>query len=545
MTGNPLVRDFPPGAPIGWRHGCPVSLERFLSAAHALATMLPARRFCVNLCDDRLNFMLGFSAALVARATSLLPQSRAPEHLRELAVGYHDIYCITDRQETIAELDCVQISDWPGGNEPVEVPMIDPEHQAVILFTSGSTGVPQPHAKTWCSLTHGAWSTRKRVAIEPGSTLLGVVPAQHMWGFEATVMLPMQSGCAVDASCPLLPAEIIEALERLPRPRWLVATPAHLRACGLSTERLPPLNGVLCSTAPLPPDLARSIEETCHAPLLEIFGSTETGVLATRRTAQTRTFQALDDIRLGTTAHGTIAQGGQLMGTVLLSDLLELKSETIFTVLGRASDLIKIAGKRGSISALSAELIRIPGVTDGVFWMPDDARGEPRLTAFAVAPGMSAVEIIKHLRQRIDPVFLPRPLILVDALPRSKAGKLTHESLRNLATVHRGPPRKTTHAVVPWQTVAAAHPALSGHFPGNPIVPGTWLLELVERAAREQFGAGLSICGVPEARFRAILRPEEPFRIVFEQLAEDRLAFSVERESTRIADGTLTVRLNS
>ncbi|MGQ0523554.1 MAG: AMP-binding protein [Betaproteobacteria bacterium] len=545
MSEVALVRDFPPDAPVGWRGGAPVSLARFLSAVQALARTLPPRRFCVNACDDRLNFMLGFAAALVARSTNLLPQNRAPGHLRELAVGYEDIYCITDRDEPIGELECIRIGEWPCGSQPADIPVIDAEHQAVILFTSGSTGIPQPHAKSWRSLTQGAAATRKRVAIQPGSTLLGVVPPQHMWGFETTVMLPLQSGCAVDAGCPLLPAEINAALARLPRPRWLVATPAHLRACALSNERLPVLDGALCSTAPLSPELARSIEETCRAPVLEIFGSTETGVLATRRTSRTATFEVLEDIRLGSTEDGTVAQGGHLMGAVALSDVLALKDETAFTVQGRASDLIKVAGKRGSLAALNAELIRIPGVIDGVFWVPEEAQGERRLAAFAVAPGLSASEIIAHLKQRIDAVFLPRPLFLVEALPRNRAGKLTQESLRELAAAYRAPPRRTAHAVVPPQGVAAGHPAMAGHFPGNPVVPGAWLLEVIERAARERFGADLSVCGIPEARFRAVLRPEEAFSIVFEQLAENRLAFAVERENLRIADGTLLVRLVS
>ena len=98
MNGLPLLRNFASGALIGWRDGKPVTVERFLSAVWALARMLPPRRFCVNACDDRLNFMLAFAAALVARSTSLLPQSRASGHLRELAVGYEDLYCITDSQ---------------------------------------------------------------------------------------------------------------------------------------------------------------------------------------------------------------------------------------------------------------------------------------------------------------------------------------------------------------------------------------------------------------------------------------------------------------
>jgi acyl-coenzyme A synthetase/AMP-(fatty) acid ligase len=52
-----------------------------------------------------------------------------------------------------------------------------------------------------------------------------------------------------------------------------------------------------------------------------------------------------------------------------------------------------------------------------------------RLAAFVVAPGLTSEFILAALRQRIDPAFLPRPLCLVDALPRNATGKLTRARL--------------------------------------------------------------------------------------------------------------------
>ncbi len=49
-----------------------------------------------------------------------------------------------------------------------------------------------------------------------------------------------------------------------------------------------------------------------------------------------------------------------------------------------------------------------------------------------VAPGLDAGAILQALRERIDPVFLPRPLLLVDALPRNETGKLPQQRLRAL-----------------------------------------------------------------------------------------------------------------
>jgi len=256
-----------------------------------------------------------------------------------------------------------------------------------------------------------------------------------MWGFEMTVMLPLQAGCAVDAGCPLLPADIAAALGRLPVPRWLVATPLHLQACLASGQRMPPLAGVLCATATLSPELAQSVEQACGGALWEIYGSTETGALATRQASREPRFRTMQGVILQAQSGQTLARGGQLDAPVPLGDLVELHDDTTFTLRGRPGDLVKIAGKRSSLAALNAELSRVAGVLDCAFWLRD-APGEQRVAAFAVAPGSTSARIIGQLRKRVDPVFLPRPLLLVDVLPRNRAGKLSQESVRELAASH-------------------------------------------------------------------------------------------------------------
>jgi acyl-CoA synthetase (AMP-forming)/AMP-acid ligase II len=515
---EPLLQGYAPGAPAGWRDGKAVSVEQFLAVAAALARRLPQGGYCINTCEDRLNFLAGFAAALITRSVTLLPQSRAPKVLRELVADYSGAYRLAD----------ADIGAWQDGLASADIPAIARDQVAVILFTSGTTGTPRPHAKSWGSLVAGARALRARVPEIAGASIVGAVPPQHMWGLESTIMLALQSGCAVDVSCPLLPAEIAAALAVLPAPRWLVATPAHLRACALSAQPLPALAGVLCSTAPLPRETAQRVEELGGAPVFEIYGSTETGAIATRRSARTLVFEAVAGIEIAIAGEQAIARGGHLPVPVELNDMLQASGDGRFVVQGRASDLVKVGGKRSSLAALTAELNRIPGVIDGVFWLPDAAQAEARLTAFAVAPGVEKAAILAQLRDRIDPVFLPRPLLLVEALPRNAAGKLSRDALKALA--------KPTQD---WQRVPASHPALGGHFPGNPVVPGAWLLALVERAARLQFGEGLHLLGMPDASFRTPLRPADRFRIVLDRIAEDRVAFRVEGETALVADGTL------
>jgi acyl-coenzyme A synthetase/AMP-(fatty) acid ligase len=84
---------------------------------------------------------------------------------------------------------------------------------------------------------------------------------------------------------------------------------------------------------------------------------------------------------------------------------------------------VKIAGKRTSLEALTTVLRAIEGVLDGCF-VDGATIGQKRLVAVAVAPRMSTRELREALAAQIDAVFLPRPLLIVDQLPRDANGKL-------------------------------------------------------------------------------------------------------------------------
>ena len=83
---------------------------------------------------------------------------------------------------------------------------------------------------------------------------------------------------------------------------------------------------------------------------------------------------------------------------------------------------------------MTRKLLAIPGVEDGiVFQMPTPGEGGVcRIAALAVAPTLSEEQIVTALRRTMDPVFLPRPLRCIDALPRNETGKLPRERLLEL-----------------------------------------------------------------------------------------------------------------
>jgi acyl-coenzyme A synthetase/AMP-(fatty) acid ligase len=144
----------------------------------------------------------------------------------------------------------------------------------------------------------------------------------------------------------------------------------------------------------------------------------------------------MEGLKLRDQGGQVVVSGGHVEQPTALHDVIEIRNDgTHFVLHGRFADMVNIAGKRNSLGYLNHQLTSIPGVKDGVFFIPDDSHpdGVTRLTAFAVAPGLEARDIIAALRERIDAAFLPRPLHLVDALPRQLTGKIPREALCALA----------------------------------------------------------------------------------------------------------------
>jgi acyl-coenzyme A synthetase/AMP-(fatty) acid ligase len=197
---------------------------------------------------------------------------------------------------------------------------------------------------------------------------------------------------------------------------------------------LPAADFLVCATAPLSPQLAAAAEKRFAAALYEVYGCTEAGQVATRRTVKTSEWSALPGITLRKDERGTWIKGGHVSGEVLLGDVIELRGRQRFLLHGRHADLVNIAGKRTSLAHLNYHLNSIEGVRDGVFVVPEADEGEAvtRLMALVVAPGMTRSTLMKALRRRIDPAFLPRPLCFVEALPRNATSKLPREALATL-----------------------------------------------------------------------------------------------------------------
>lgn len=415
---------------IAHYRGGTIRAGQFVVHAEHVAQAMPRAAQVINLAENRYHFLLGWVAACLRGQITLLPSGGASGVLSRLRHEYPD-------HHTIDDASIERLLSQAAASSADTIPphwQLPADRIVAIAFTSGSTGVSTPHPKTWGSLFHNSRLAAAEVLGSTNPSLVATVPPQHMYGLEASLLSALTAQSLLFDDKPFYPADVRRALEAVPAPRVLVTSPAHLQVLADAAAELPPLARVVSATAPLPVELARRIESAWNTQLVEIYGCTEAGVMAHRRPSQCETWRTFHGGTMSSTGGVAEYHAPQLDGPVPLQDELELRTATEFLFRGRTADLIKVAGKRASLLELTRQVLTVPGVHDAVVFLPQAAA---RPAALVVAPGLSTAAILRELRTRLDGVFVPRPLVIVETLPRNSVGKLPLDELLRLLTRER------------------------------------------------------------------------------------------------------------
>lgn len=425
-----------------------ITCGEFLAAALDLAARLPDRPHAINLCADRYAFMLSFLAAVLRGQCNLLPSARQAVAVSDTLGAFPQAYVLRDAAaagaarpapEFVVDADRLAAAAQPAA----AVPSIPADQTAAIVFTSGSTGDAQAVPKSWRTLAAGALVNRRHSPADATALcgMVATVPPWHMYGLEWSLMLPLVSECAVHCGEAFYPADILRALDHAPAERVLVSTPLHLRAMVRSQLRFPPVRTVLCATAPLDPGLARDVERLLSSQVFEIYGCSEAGSVACRWPTREPQWRFFDEFRAESERGAVRVSAAHLPAPVQLTDAIEFMPDGRFTLHGRAEDIVKIGGRRASLGELNNRLLALGGVEDGIVFHPPSfgLADTGRLAALVVSKSRSAGQIRRELAAVVDRVLLPRPIRLVDALPRSETGKLRRRELLELIGNDRRP----------------------------------------------------------------------------------------------------------
>jgi acyl-coenzyme A synthetase/AMP-(fatty) acid ligase/3-hydroxymyristoyl/3-hydroxydecanoyl-(acyl carrier protein) dehydratase len=423
-----------------------------------------------------------------------------------------------------------------------------------VLFTSGSTGVPQAIPKKLSQMSREVATLETQFGDLLGAAdVMTTVSHQHIYGLLFNVLWPLTAGRAFHARSFSFPQELMAVLAE--RDGLLVSSPAHLKrlpehlAWTTMSNRL---RAVFSSGGPLPFDVVRETKRLLGLVPIEVYGSSETGGIAWRQ-QHTRTDEAWTPIP------GLVFRIDPEEGVLEIrsphlpneewfptADRATSVGNNRFLIRGRVDRIVKIEEKRISLAALECELTASPMVADARVILIEGRR--PRIAAFIVPSVIGRSKLAEvgklvfnrmlrdTLGQSIDPVGIPRIWRYLDALPTNAQGKTTHADLIALLDDEQSRPRlplqrlleRNAERAVLELTAPSDLFYFEGHFPGVPILAGVVQIHWVIAYGRQCFDLPPVFRGIHALKFQRIITPEKPFTLeLVHEPAKSCLSFKI------------------
>lgn len=463
-----------------------------------------------------------------------------------------------------------------------------PDDALVYLRTSGSTGTPGVIRKTFAQLHAEAltlidhWSLHRLPAI-----VIASVSHQHMYGLTFRIMVPLHAGLAMDRVQARYPETLAEQTQTHEQCIW-ITSPALLQRLPETLPwpaLLPRLSRVVSAGGTLSEDTRTRLLQT-RWPLHEIYGSTETGVIATRH--EQPYWTPFAGVVMETDQESRLAVKSpwapQMQQT---ADVISRSGDGAgFTLLGRADRILKLEDKRISLARIEQTALTHPYVSD-IHCAPSPLGG--RLCAmvelstegigtFRQHGRRKVIEAIAGLlRTAVDPLAIPRHWRLLAALPRNAQSKVTRQQVKDCFTRPvRSPQWKRCDtdtntgiqpdtAIGPEANKASEITArdddkqracelkariplelvyFSGHFPSFPLVPGVVQLGWALQQARHYGLCRGDIQRIENLKFQQFLRPADTCTMTLKwDNTKHKLYFSVRTGETMTASGRVAFRV--
>ncbi len=359
------------------------------------------------------------------------------------------------------------------------VPRHGGREEAILLFTSGSSGAPKGVVLSHRNILANVNQFGSRIDLHSDDSILGCLPLFHSFGSTVTICYPLIEGIdLVTYPSPLEVARLAELIEKY-KVALLLATPTFLRGYlrKADKEQLRSLKLIVTGAEKLPKKVAEAFEARFGKPVLEGYGLTETSPASNLNLPDPEDDPGAPLGRPKMPAHRPGSVGQMLPGVAIrITDpdtdepqslhetgMIWLRGANIFEgYLGqpektaevirnrwfRTGDIgrldedgfLYIEGRLSRFSKIGGEMVPHETVEDAVnhalgfhdsdtrmiaiVGVPDDAKGEA-LVLLSADPTVDTGELRKKLLDAgLAALWIPKKLVPVDEIPMLASGKL-------------------------------------------------------------------------------------------------------------------------
>jgi acyl-CoA synthetase (AMP-forming)/AMP-acid ligase II len=339
-------------------------------------------------------------------------------------------------------------------------PALSTAHEPAVCFpTSGSTARPRIVPRTQANLDAAVRAACGALPVRAGMRVLSVIPFHHSGGFDNCLLVPLLCGGTAVLLPSFTPAsvETVVADEQI---QVMMGSPFLYRMLlesGARRESFASVETAASFGAPMPPDLARSCLDQLGLRVRQLYGASETGVIAIEspdapiqpgvvgRAVGLMEIRILDEqghsvapgcvgdiaVRGPGVMTGYVDQPGSAAalfvdGFLKTGDLGALDASGRLTIRGRSSAVINLGGIKVAPAEIEEVLLEMPEVRDCVVrGIRDERQGEIITATLAVRPGrtLSRRAVVAHCRRRLAEFKIPRRINLVGSLPVETSGK--------------------------------------------------------------------------------------------------------------------------
>ena len=392
--------------------------------------------FCLAA-EDKGLIAAALLASLNTGAVLLLPHSFSAGALKQMQELCGFRAAIVDvARELPKGTECITAA---GGGElaPLSPTRVSARRELLRLFTGGSTGAPKIWSKTAGNIFGEASFMARRFSIGREDLIAATISPYHIYGLLFSVVVPLVASARVLAETPCFPTEIADLVQQ-ESATVFASVPAHYRALR-GRETSAALRLAISSAGMLEEGDNRDFCARNEAPVVEVYGSTETGGLATRNRKEGEDyFTPLEPVEWLIREERLYLRSPFLSpdvprspeGYFLSGDRVKSRGGGSFSLHGRADAVTKVGGERVDLDEVRDVLYRQRGVEECVVVPLVDPGGrQNRIAALVRGERIDLNQVKKGLAASLEPLARPRIIKDVPSIPLTKSGKYDRDAI--------------------------------------------------------------------------------------------------------------------